>query len=343
MNAAAMAEQLQMTLHKLYWNPDTQIMNQWDDSLTVKRTDENYYYWWQAHAADVILDGYARTGNVAYSNRLEQLFHGILRSNEGSFRHQYYDDMQWMALAWLRAYDMTGAQMYRESVADLWEDIRGGWNEHMGGGIAWRKNQLDYKNTPANAPAAILAARLFQRFGDEADLAWAQKIYDWNKRTLTDPVDGFVWDGINRLGDEKIDMDWQFTYCQGVFIGAGLELYTCTRDSAYLVDACRTATAMKTRLCDIATGMLPDEGIDDTGLFKGILIRYLLKLVEIYPEFELPAELIEQNAITLMEHGIDDKGRVGTDWRMPPEGSIQLSVMLSGVMLLEAYASLQTK
>lgn len=343
MNAAAMSEQLQTTLHKLYWNPDTQIMNQWDDSLTVKRTDENYYYWWQAHAADVILDGYARTGNVAYSNRLEQLFHGILRSNGGTFRHPYYDDMQWMALAWLRAYDMTGAQMYRESVADLWEDIRGGWNEHMGGGIAWRKNQLDYKNTPANAPAAILAARLFQRFGDEADLAWAQEIYDWNKRTLTDPIDGFVWDGINRLGDEKIDMNWQFTYCQGVFIGAGLELYICTGDSAYLEDACRTATAVKNRLCDTATGMLPDEGIDDTGLFKGILIRYLLKLVEIYPEFELPAELIEQNAITLMEHGIDDKGRVGTDWRMPPEGSIQLSVMLSGVMLLEAYASLQTK
>lgn len=152
-----------------------------------------------------------------------------------------------------------------------------------------------------------------------------------------------MWDGINRLGDEKIDRDWQFTYCQGVFIGAGLELYTCTRDSTYLEDACRTVTAVKNRLCDSATGMLPDEGIDDTGLFKGILIRYLLKLVETYPEFELPAELIEQNAITLMEHGIDDKGRIGTDWRMPPEGSIQLSVMLSGVMLLEAYASLQTK
>ena len=45
------------------------------------------------------------------------------------------------------------------------------------------------------------------------------------------------WDGINRLGDGQIDKDWQFTYCQGYSSGAGIELYSCTGESAYLADA----------------------------------------------------------------------------------------------------------
>jgi predicted alpha-1,6-mannanase (GH76 family) len=309
MDAAAFADQVQAALWKLYWDPERGTMHQWDDSSSVNRPDENYYYWWQAHAVDVCIDGLIRTGNSAYAEYIEQLFHGIRQSNGGTFRHYYYDDMEWMALAWLRVYDVTGDRKYREAVADLWEDIRGGWNEQMGGGIAWRKSQLDYKNTPANAPAAILGARLYQRFGDG-----------------------------------QIDKDWQFTYCQGVFIGAGLELYACTGEAVYQADARRTTDAVFIRLCGTVTGTLPDEGIDDTGLFKGILIRYLLQTAKTYPDFDLPARLIINNAYMLMKHGLDNNGRVGTDWRkVPLEGPIQLSVMLSGVMLLEAYAELQCK
>ncbi|UKS30900.1 glycosyl hydrolase [Paenibacillus sp. HWE-109] len=337
MNAAAYADQIQSTLSRLYWNPEIQLMNQWDDSLTNPRVDENYYYWWQAHAVDVCLDGLLRTGRAEYADRVDQLFRGILRSNGGTFRHNYYDDMAWMALAWLRAYDILGDPQYRESATDLWADIRGGWNDHMGGGIAWRKDQLDYKNTPANAPAAILAARLFQRFGDAEDLAWAQKIYAWNKAVLRDPSDGFIWDGINRLGDKQIDKDWQFTYCQGVYLGAALELFSCTADQSYLMDARQTAEAVVIRLCEPGAGILPDEGIDDTGLFKGILIRYLLQMAQL--QAELPTRIITDNAIMLITNGLDVYGRVGTNWRTPPaDGPIQLSVMLSGVMLLEAYA-----
>lgn len=343
MDTAAYADHVQTALWKLYWNPEKGVMYQWDDSSTVNRPDENYYYWWQAHAVDVCIDGLIRTGKEEYAAYVEQLFHGISQSNGGTFRHHYYDDMAWMALAWLRVYDLTDDWKYRGAVADLWEDIRGGWNDQMGGGIAWRKSQLDYKNTPANAPAVILAARLFQRFGDEADLDLARNIYAWNKATLLDPSDGFVWDGINRLGDGQIDKDWQFTYCQGVFIGAGLELYACTGDQIYLADARRTTQAVLTRLCDPVSDTLPDEGIDDTGLFKGILIRYLMHMAKCCPDFDLPARLITNNAAMLMKQGIDPNGRVGTDWRKAPsEGPIQLSVMLSGVMLLEAYAELQS-
>ena len=89
--------------------------------------------------------------------------------------------------------------------------------------MAWKKDQLHYKNTPANAPAAIIAFRLYQRFGKKEDLEWGEKIFTWNRDQLMDPETCFVWDGMNREGDGKIDKEWKFTYCQGVMLGAALE------------------------------------------------------------------------------------------------------------------------
>src|SRR5690606_39804151 len=77
-------------------------------------------------------------------------------------------------------------------------------------------------------------------FGNEEDLDWAIKIYDWQKRMLVDPVTGFVWDGMNREGDGKIDKDWKFTYCQGVYIGAGLELYRHRSEERRVGKECRS-------------------------------------------------------------------------------------------------------
>ena len=140
--------------------------------------------------------------------------------NGETLLHNYYDDMEWMALALLRVYDATGREEDKEAVLVLWESIKTAWNDHMGGGMAWKKDQLDYRTPPPNAPASILASRLYQRFRRPEDLEWARKIYQYNK-SLVDPDTGFVWDGINRLGDGRIDKDWEYTYCQGVFLGAG--------------------------------------------------------------------------------------------------------------------------
>jgi predicted alpha-1,6-mannanase (GH76 family) len=146
---------------------------------------------------------------------------------------------------------------------------------------------------------------------------------------------------MNRLGDGEIDYDWKFTYCQGVFLGAGVELYRCTADKSYLEDAKRTADACMLELCDPETLLLPDEGIDDTGLFKGILIRYLLVLLEEVPEEAAVRRMIQCNAETLWEKGmLEDAGLCGPAWDALPTLPVQLSVQLSGMMLTEAAAVL---
>jgi len=249
--------------------------------------------------------------------------------------------MEWTALALLRAYRVTGHEAYLNAVLDLWEDIKTAWNEQLGGGLAWKKDQLDYKNTPANAPAVILAARLYELFHKQEDLEWALRIYEWNKTYLMDSTTGFVWDGMNRLGDGQIDYDWEFTYCQGVFLGAGLELYKNTGDVHYLEDANRTANTCIDRLCDPINLMLPDEGIDDTGLFKGILIRYLVQLCKISPVNIRIREVILANAMQLWEKGLDKQlGLCSSSWEVKPELPVQLSIQLSGLMLLEGAAAL---
>ena len=298
----------------------------------------NPCYWWQAHAIDALLDGYLRTGDPALLELAWKDLEGTVAKNNGTILNNWYDDMEWMALALLRLYDSTNDEAALKRVRILWKDIQSAWNDHCGGGMAWRKNQLDYKNTPANAPAAILALRLYRRFGDEADLAWGCKIYEWNRDYLMNPETYYVYDGMNREGDGKIDMDWRFTYNQGVMIGAAVELYQITGEQEYLNVACGIARQVRDTFLN-ENGVFPYEGKDDCGLFRGILMRYLVELARVAPEDvrEMIRGMLEQNATMLAENGLRADGLIGGEWTSAPaEGqAVDLAQHLSGLMLLE--------
>ncbi|WP_152399438.1 glycoside hydrolase family 76 protein [Paenibacillus cellulositrophicus] len=334
------ADAAQEALRRHYWNPDIAMFNI-ETPCPNGECNTIFHYWWMAHAADVLVDGLLRTGEAVYGEMLAELHDGIRRRNGGVYPNELYDDMEWMALAWLRAYEATGEEKYKETVHILWEDIQSGWNDHMGGGIAWHKSQLAYKNTPANAPAAILAARLYRCFGSAEDLEWARNIYDWQQRSLVDPATGFVWDGMNRTGDGRIDKDWKFTYCQGVFIGAGVELWRVSGEPGFLRDALRTAEAAKAELA-ADDGVFPDEGSGDGGLFKGILVRYLAELSLASEEAaRLAVPMLAANAGVLWDAGRSAACLFGTDWRQAPAEPVSLSTQLSGVKLLERMAVLE--
>ncbi|MCD9020447.1 glycoside hydrolase family 76 protein [Cohnella silvisoli] len=333
------AETAQEELLYNFWNERQSIMNQCAPCEDGTCND-SFVYWWHAHVIDVLVDGYERTKKRSYLQKVDQVLAGVHQLNGGTLLHNFYDDMEWMALALLRVYDVTKNEDYMEKVLVLWENIQTAWNDHMGGGMAWRKDQLDYKNTPANAPAAILAARLYQRFGKRQDYDWAAKIYEWNKVNLVDPETGFVWDGMNRLGDGKIDYEWEYTYCQGVFIGAGIELYRITGNRKYLNDALRTTAESMKRLVPADGGVLPDEGKDDCGLFKGIYVRYLRQLLELCPDRLEVRRMIVHNASVLWNTGRDGKGLISRSWQAPVEPAVQLCAQLSGLMLIEMVASL---
>lgn len=324
-------DRAQAALETYFWEEDAHYY----EHHYPRREEESFVYWWHAHTVDALLDGYLRTGDPIYMERIRKEFTGTYEKNGNTFIHNWYDDMEWIALALLRLWDVTKDATCKEQVEIIWEDIKTAWNDHMGGGLAWQKKQLDYKNTPANAPAAILALRLYERFHRASDLEWGKKIYQWNLEHLVDRETGFVWDGINRLGDGRIDYEWEFTYCQGVFLQAALELYKITADRAYLEQAIQTAREAKRRLADEKGGIIPYEGKDDCGLFRGIFFRYCYELLEACPELTDMREMILSHAEAVAESGMNAQGLIGGDWQKPETGTVDLAQHLSGIMVLE--------
>ncbi|CAM4404958.1 glycoside hydrolase family 76 protein [Paenibacillus phoenicis] len=129
---AQLADRMHRDLFDCYGNEQTGILDQWYPR-TAGRAGENFYYWWQAHVLDVLVDAYERTGDPALPDRMRQFCRSLERYNGGTFTHNYYDDMEWTALALLRAYRATGEAWYEEKVQELWADIQTAWNEHCGG------------------------------------------------------------------------------------------------------------------------------------------------------------------------------------------------------------------
>lgn len=61
------------------------------------------------------------------------------------FINNYYDDEGWWALAWVKAYDVTGNAQYLDMAESIFADMQGGVNGTCGGGIWWSKDRK-YKN-----------------------------------------------------------------------------------------------------------------------------------------------------------------------------------------------------
>lgn len=332
--AAANASSTALTTH--FWNSGGSYFN------TDNSGNTNFQYWPNAHGLDVLIDAYERTGSNSYRAYFDLWFTGVKARNGNTWDNEYYDDMEWIALALLRAYKATGDTKYKDAALELWGYIKEGWNDNAGGGITWKKGMEWSKNACSNGPAAILAARLYQEFGNEEDRDWATRIYGWLKSTLVNPTTGAVWDNIDsRTGD--INKDWVFTYNQGTYIGAAVELHKIFNERAYLNDAVLAADYTISTL--VENSLLKSEGTGDGGLFKGIFVRYFTELIQ---QERLDAsklrrylQFMEYNAETLWEQGTTKPATLfGPNWRQKPGTSTGLTEQLSGSMLIEAMALL---
>lgn len=324
-----------------FWNSGSNYFNE-------KNTNTNFNYWPQAHALDVLVDAYLRTNKADYKAYMDKWYTGVNQKNGNTFTNEFYDDMGWNALAMFRAYEATGDEKFKTAVDAVWADIKTGWNSTMGGGIAWRKSMPYYKNTPANGPAAILSARLYQKFKNPDELAWSKKIYTWLKDSLYNKSTGWVYDGINSDNDGKKNTTWKFTYNQGLFIGAAVELYKVTNDIGYLNDALNAAnfTLADNVLTNFNDNLLHDEGNGDGGLFKGVFIRYFSQLIlapgMVSSDKQRYANFLKHNAETLWNTGTDKSYLLyGSYWKNQPGGTTDLTTQLSGAILIEAAALLK--
>jgi predicted alpha-1,6-mannanase (GH76 family) len=343
-NWARRAERLQQSLDRYYaprprlpWSPP---LRNWHPAAFGDF--KNLNYWWQAHAIEARLDAFERDGARRRLAEAERNFRFVVWRNGRSLFNDYFDDMGWMGIAALRLADLTGNARYRQAAAALWRHVREyGWNDAAGGGIAWQKRQLHYKNTPSNGPFIILGARLYQRTGEAEYLEWASRAFDWLDGTLRRP-DGFVDDGINRNDDGRIDA-WKFSYNQGLYIGACAELAAVGRTGL----TARAFATERAAFAALAVDGVPDDRGDggDVPLFKGVWYRYAAQLALSAGAPHDDSERVRAHLIT----GCDtlwaralrgDDLLAGLDWHKPAAGRVSLSAQLAAVIATEACARL---
>jgi predicted alpha-1,6-mannanase (GH76 family) len=295
-------------------------------------------YWWSAHGVDVLVDGYLRTRQDIYKTRAKNLLYGIKSANGNTYINHFYDDMEWLGISSLRAYQSTGDAEYLTVANQLWTDIQTGYTD---GAINWNKGCPGCKNTCANTPAVIMGVKLYQTTGSAAVLQRSKDIYSFVKAHLVDPTTGAVWDNYS-TGSGAIGTA-VFSYNVGTYIGAGWELYKVTGDVTYLNDAVKSAEYVMTSRITNGMFFLNATGTGDGGLFNGIFVRYFALLAR---EGNIPAdtrarynEAIRFNAQTLRTSGISSAGLVSPNWTTPP-GPTDYATQLSGVMLIETAATL---
>ena len=319
-----------------FWNPTKQYFND-------ATSGSNFQYWPQAHGLDVLVDAYLRTNDAKYKTYFDQWYAGVQVGNGGSFINYFYDDMEWNALALLRTYDATKDDKFKTAALTVWTDIQTGWNSNGGGGISWNKGSLMSKNACSNGPACILAARLFQQFGDTVNKIWALKIYDWEKSTLFDPSSGAVNDNLNVA--TGVISTYVATYNTGTFIGSAVELYTITKDKSYLNDAVKAANYSMNELT--SNRILNTEGTGDLALFKGVFVRYFTELIQC-PGLDAATKtrlvlFLKYNANELWYSGTNKHFVTFTsNWTTAPNflSETELNAQLSGCMLIESAALL---
>ena len=371
---AAVAERAMYARHlrRLWALPGTLLGVVGWPSSTEQRYFGHWDYWWQAHLLDCLVDAVQREPKASRVESVQRVANGIHRRNLGNWLNPFYDDVAWLGLALARAH-RAGIVSNAPALVEIAARLRSGWTDHSGGGIWWRIG-VDFKNVPANGPAAILLARLSDMdvpgAGERTDRQRARSTVDWIEDNLLDAETGLVWDGLHVGPDGEIrDVEKTiYSYCQGVFLGACVEL--ARRDgpgSGWAARAVRTIDAVARRVTvpdgPSGTLVIRGQGGGDGGLFGGILARYLAlaasALPDLDPELAEPARLAGDLVFASAEaawrnRAIAPGGPLfGPDWTKPAvlpryrpkaEGHLperDLSVQVGAWMLLEAAARLE--
>jgi predicted alpha-1,6-mannanase (GH76 family) len=309
--------------------PSSRLFARWD-------------YWWQAHLLDCAVDAFDRSPSRERRALVAAVVRGHHVRNAGRWGNDYFDDMAWLGLALQRAGEVVGVR-HPAAVAELTRTLHGAWSDEHGGGVPWRRGD-DFRNVPANGPAAILLART-------GDVARAQATAGWIDAGLLDPATGLVLDGLRPGGVLETAV---YTYNQGVVLGAETELAVRTDAPVHAERVHRLVAAVAERLA--TDDVLHTHRGGDGGLFSGILARYLALVARALPgtgEADVQARttatrLVLRSARSVWAHRAQtpDGAVFGHDWaapaRVPRPGGDEperdLSVQLGAWMLLEAAA-----
>lgn len=192
---------------------------------------------------------------------------------------RFYDDNQWIGLAYMDAYARTRRKVFLEKSVEIYRFMMSGYDTVTGGGLYWKEGDKSTKNTCSNGPGILLALDLYRATGEKPYLDTALVLYDWVNKVLQSPS-GVYYDNI-RTKDGKIARQF-YTYNTGTMLQANVILYTLTKKAAYLDEAHRLAAAgLKTFF---KNGRWPGNYWFNAVLLRGYQDLYLLDKDKTYIE-----------------------------------------------------------
>jgi hypothetical protein len=258
----------------------------------------------------------------------------IIQANRSD---RFYDDNVWIALDYLEAYRLTGNSEYLERSKLLWEFIISGWDDKAGGGIYWNEQRKLSRNTCSNAPAAVLAFKLFKTTDDHEFFERGQEIYFWTKETLQDKTDYLYFDNIDL--DGKVDKR-KYAYNSGQMMQAAAMLYKITGEKSFLEEAEKIGISgifYFTEDFQTADGKSFRLFKRTDNWFIAVMMRGYTELYNITndPEFLL---IFKDNMDHLWENVRDENGLFSKDWSGKVDD--QYKWLLDQASLVEMWASL---
>lgn len=309
-------------------------------------------YWIYAQAIDAVLDAVQRSGGKDFSRWVGRLYDAQdARGWIEPLASKYFDDENWMALALIRAYDATRDTMYLCQAVHLYRDIKTEGFDRPGGrfdGIWWNAAHTQ-KATASNFGPAITAARLHERPAMDAcpeaakgfvDAAAAgddaAAIYRHWRGAMTRDAQGDLEVADHAAGDCPGGVCWwDFTYDQGLGIGAAIELNHITGEHHYVSDAYGYASYMIHHQTE--GGVLHDAGScgGDCAAFKGIGYRFLLKLYELDRSQTQYGDVLRASAQSIWNTARDaSRDTFATSWSAAAPAQATLAADASAVMAL---------
>lgn len=171
-------------------------------------------------------------------------YDSYVRPPLGQGGDKFYDDNEWIGLQFVQNYKRTGDRAALARAKQIFALVVHGWDTDPShpcpGGVYWTQAPWSQdRNTVSNGPGAELGLHLYLLTHERGYLTWAKRMFEWADGCLLAP-NGLYWDHIDLAGTiEKT----QWSYNQGVMLGAATLLYKATGDRKYLTKAKSIATA----------------------------------------------------------------------------------------------------
>lgn len=322
--------------HSVWGLPRTNLAVVSWPPTTKEKLFVHWHYWWQAHYLDCLVDAALRNNTKVRRHRIYDTLRGIrIRNLAQLTKNKYYDDKAWLALAFGRVEGLKKTKTPKR-LAALQRNIHEGLDETLGV-LPWRLGE-NFMNVPSNGPGAIMLARMGR-------IEEARRIVDWIYDHLLDD-DGYIMDGVRMRMDGPEVVKNIHPYCQGVVLGACLEIVLALREKAGVGDLEQIDSVYEAEMASemmdyiirirglvqtVASGMATPSGVvdwetgdGDGGLFKGILMRYLADVAVRLPgdspanraTKKLAARMVVASAESVWEHRLEVDGLpiFGSDW-----------------------------